>query len=282
MGIKFSVVKKWSKPVWWDEARPRFYEPSIPVEKGQRSKRIKVSNPRFGFHLEAYLKRVQIKHDYAAGLIKRRYPPKEPFKPKLWKREWAKVPIFSLRRRKPLKLLSPRALRPYKFFKRWKRRAYVRHFSKKFRKVVYTRYVVRIIPDVNNVFLNISYNDKYIAHRKYSNYKAQGKKKMRIKKFDPRYGRTLTMISTGRVGFKGPRRSSYIAAEEVGRRAAKELKRRKIKKVQVILFSVKNKKTKAAVRGLLDKRLKIKASNYKLCPPIPHSKGLRKKKPRRV
>jgi len=105
---------------------------------------------------------------------------------------------------------------------------------------------------------------------------------MKMKKFDPRYGRTVTMISTGRVGFKGPRRSSYIAAEEVGRKAAKELKKRKIKRVQIIIFSAKNKKTKAAVRGLLDKRLKIKVSNYKLCPPIPHSKGLRKKKPRRV
>jgi small subunit ribosomal protein S11 len=66
-----------------------------------------------------------------------------------------------------------------------------------------------------------------------------------------RRGRTLHWTSCGRRGFRGPRRSTPLAAEQTGRALARRLRRGRLSWAVVELRGLLGSRSRAALRGLV-------------------------------
>jgi len=91
-------------------------------------------------------------------------------------------------------------------------------------------------------------------------------------------GNVIASSSAGRVGFKGPKRSTPYAAGIITKDAVDKAKKRGLEEVSVFVKGVGSGR-EAAIRSLYTNGLNI--ISIKDVTPIPHN-GCRPKKPRRV
>lgn len=96
--------------------------------------------------------------------------------------------------------------------------------------------------------------------------------------FTDQSGNVLTASSAGRVGFKGPKKSTPYAATMIVQDAAERVKRNGLRDVSVYVTGVGSGR-EAAVRALNANGFNV--LQIKDITPIPHN-GCRPKKPRRV
>jgi ribosomal protein S11 len=276
MSIKISDKKKWSEPVWWKFYAFNYYR-FLPRFKTEKIWGV-MTNPKYYHQLRGYVKRLKMNQYHKEGRLKGRYIPQKAFAPRRVKYMYRIVNAFNPFRARQYPIAVHPKLKGYdllRHFKSRRRFIFTRFYSQRPKFTLGTKHLVHIKPVFNNIFLNLSYRNHAYYQR---NYKGL----TRVLKPSPRVGRTIKFFSTGLVGYKGPKRSTPIAAEDVGRALARYMNRSKIKKFVAVYHSGKDKKTYAAVKGLLDSRLKLRIRGVILRPAIPHSKGLRKPKQRRV
>ena len=92
------------------------------------------------------------------------------------------------------------------------------------------------------------------------------------------YGNTISWASSGKLGFKGSRKSTSFAAQQAAQAVAKEARDMGLQKVAVMVKGPGSGR-EAAIRSLQAAGLRITA--IKDLTPIPHN-GCRPKKVRRV
>jgi ribosomal protein S11 len=100
--------------------------------------------------------------------------------------------------------------------------------------------------------------------------------------FKYRRGSIIATASAGSAGFKGPKRTSTIAAYEAGKLLASKLISKKISQSIVIVKRFNDRILGSVLRGLADKKVGFKVLGLDYQYRVPHSPGLRAKKVRRV
>ena len=326
--FRLDLERNWTLPGWYSlfyVKRPNLKRVSKRIKRIRKlTRKRKLVNERpnvkYAFQHAAYVKR---KFQFALlkkGLFKPNYFFRPPYPPILV--------VYKMRRRIRVKPLILRgAVRPvtFKFFRRpsrffrrrirlptdWRRAlsfknakgkkkrkklSFLKRSKKsRYRRLPLSRYLVKIRPAENNIFLTASYQDRSVLHRirSFKSTILRLHRKLRwatgirspYPKFPfkvPKVGRSITLVCTGTVGYSGPRRGSPSACEEAGRELARRLRRKKPQRPWIVFHSGKNRISRAAARGLLDKRFKLRPRYASVDPKVPHSLGLRKPKPRRV
>lgn len=92
------------------------------------------------------------------------------------------------------------------------------------------------------------------------------------------HGNVLTQGSAGRLGFKGPKKSTPYAANLIAKQAVEKVKPFQMQEVDVFIKGVGSGR-EAAIRGLYGAGLNVLA--IRDLTPIPHN-GCRRPRPRRV
>lgn len=95
-------------------------------------------------------------------------------------------------------------------------------------------------------------------------------------------GSVIANVSSGSAGFKGPKRTTTIAAYEAGKLLATKLIAKKISQAVVVVQRFNNRILGSVLRGLADDRVGFKVLGLDYQFRVPHSHGLRAKKVRRV
>jgi hypothetical protein len=102
-------------------------------------------------------------------------------------------------------------------------------------------------------------------------------------RFRPRrVGKVYSTLNTGMIGYAGPRRATPTACEDVGRELGRRLRRIGVRRVIPVLQNPKDRSSKAVLRGIFDRRWRMRARYLMIRSRIPHGHGLRPPKPRRV
>jgi len=103
-----------------------------------------------------------------------------------------------------------------------------------------------------------------------------------LKKKIKKAGHVHTLKNAGMYELKGPKRGSYAAAQDLGYSIGKYLKQKGIRRVAFDSLVQYHFRLKAFAKGLCARKHRPNFIMVRALGKVPHSKGLRRKKPRRT
>lgn len=166
-------------------------------------------------------------------------------------------------------------------------------YPTRFRDFPTSSYNIKAVSVKNNIFITVSYQGRSALNRirnwrlfeklKGDNEAAAQIKPHKLIENVSLLGRTIAVRCGGMMtGYKGRRRSTPSACEEMGRRVGKFLQSRKIRSAMLTINAHDDNMVNAAIKGISEKRYKLEFPELVFKPLIPHGHGLRAKKRRRV